>query len=92
MNKLLLVLGIVVVGLLGTAGFTALWGVGTYNSVVTKKEEASKAISQVDNVYQRRFDLIPNIVETVKGEAAFERGTLEAVAKARASTIIAFIR
>lgn len=56
-----------------------------YNDIVTKQEAVSGAWSQVQNVYQRRSDLIPNLVATVKGAADFEKGTLEAVMKARAS-------
>lgn len=56
-----------------------------YNSLVTKEEAVNTAWSQVENQYQRRYDLIPNIVATVKGEANFEKSTLEAVVQARAS-------
>jgi len=62
-----------------------LWAVGVYNTVVTKNEAVSSAWSQVQNVYQRRSDLIPNIVETVKGAAKFEKSTLVEIAQARAS-------
>lgn len=55
-----------------------------YNSMVEKEEEVSSAWSQVENVYQRRTDLIPNLVNTVKGAADFEKGTLTAVMDARA--------
>ena len=58
---------------------------GTYNSLVTMDEEINGAWSQVQNVYQRRADLIPNLVETVKGYASHERETLEAVIQARAN-------
>ena len=58
---------------------------GTYNSLVALDEGANGSWSQVQNVYQRRADLIPNLVETVKGYAAHERETLEAVTQARAS-------
>lgn len=56
-----------------------------YNSLVTKEEAVNTAWSQVENQYQRRFDLIPNIVASVKWEANFEKSTLEAVVQARAS-------
>jgi LemA protein len=60
-------------------------GCGSYNSMVTKQEMVSKAWGQVENVYQRRMDLIPNLVNTVKGAANFESSTLEKVIAARAS-------
>ena len=56
-----------------------------YNSMVTMEEWVNTAWSQVENQYQRRMDLIPNIVNTVKWEANFEKSTLEAVVQARAS-------
>lgn len=60
------------------------WIKGIYNSMVTMEEEVSKAWAQVENVYQRRADLIPNLVATVKGYAGHEASTLEAVVEARA--------
>ncbi len=57
---------------------------GTYNSLVTAEEGVEAAWAQVENVYQRRADLIPNLVETVKGAADFEQETLTAVIEARA--------
>lgn len=54
-----------------------------YNSMVEKQEAVEAAWGQVENVYQRRADLIPNLVATVKGAADFEKSTLEAVIKAR---------
>ncbi|MDR1781306.1 MAG: LemA family protein, partial [Tannerella sp.] len=57
---------------------------GSYNGMVEKDEAVSAAWSQVENVYQRRADLIPNLVNTVKGYAAHERETLEGVIEARA--------
>lgn len=70
----IVVLGIAVVG----------WGVGVYNKLVGLNEGVSQAWSQVENQYQRRYDLIPNLVETVKGVAEFEKGTFTAVTEARA--------
>lgn len=61
-----------------------LWIKGTYNRMVTADESVSAAWAQVENVYQRRADLIPNLVATVKGYAAHEATTLEDVTAARA--------
>jgi LemA protein len=69
---------LIVLGILGTGGCA-------YNGLVKKEEAVESAWSQVENVYQRRADLIPNLVNTVKGAANFEKETLEAVMKARAS-------
>jgi len=55
----------------------------TYNSMVTMEEDVNQRWAQVENVYQRRADLIPNLVEVVKGYASHERETLEAVTNAR---------
>lgn len=65
-------------------GAIALYGVGVYNSLVGKEEEVTKSWAQVENVYQRRADLIPNLVQTVKGAANFESETLQKVVEARA--------
>lgn len=58
---------------------------GSYNQMVNLEEQVSKQWAQVENVYQRRADLIPNLVNTVKGYADFEKSTLTAVIDARAS-------
>ena len=57
---------------------------GVYNQLVAADENVKSAWAQVENVYQRRLDLIPNLVETVKGYAAHERETLQGVVEARA--------
>src|SRR5262249_2587008 len=57
---------------------------GTYNNLVTLDQAAQAQWGQVENVYQRRADLVPNLVATVKGAANFEQGTLTAVTEARA--------
>ena len=54
-----------------------LWGTGVYNGLVKSEETVKSAWSQVENQYQRRYDLIPNLVAAVKGAAAFEKGVLE---------------
>lgn len=58
---------------------------GTYNKLVTFGQEVDKQWAQVENQYQRRYDLVPNLVATVQGAAQFEKSTLEAVTQARAS-------
>ena len=65
----------------------ALWAFTSYNGLVRLRNAYKNAFSQIDVQLQRRFDLIPNIVETVKGYASHERETLEAVTKARADAI-----
>ena len=63
----------------------ALAGAGTYNGLVGKQQGVDAAWAQVANQYQRRADLVPNLVKTVQGSADFEKSTLEAVTNARAS-------
>lgn len=75
-------LPLVFIGLVLVLGFNMC---STYNSLVQKDEQVRKAWSQVENQYQRRMDLIPNLVETVKGYAEFEKSTLQAVVDARAN-------
>ena len=61
-----------------------IWGVSTYNKFVNAQENMTNAWGQVENVYQRRADLIPNLVAVVKDYTEFEQGTLIAVTEARA--------
>jgi LemA protein len=82
MNKWLKLGIVVVVVIVALAGSCSLIG---YNSIVDRDESVLASWSEVENQYQRRADLVPNLVETVKGEARFERETLESVVQARAS-------
>src|SRR5437764_12232444 len=68
----------------GVLAVSALSCVGSYNSLVALDQAVRAQWGQVENVYQRRADLVPNLVETVKGAAAFEKDTFTAVAQARA--------
>ena len=81
MKKVLLImLGVIVLVVL----FGALVFGGVYNNLVTKEEGVTSAWAQVENVYQRRLDLVPNLVATVKGYAAHEKETFQNVVEARA--------
>ena len=71
--------------LLGVVLIVGVWAAGSYNGLNASEQAVNAAWAQVENVYQRRADLIPNLVESVKGAANFEKGTLEAVIQARAS-------
>jgi LemA protein len=63
----------------------AIWLVGTFNSLVRLRNRAKEALSDIDVQLKRRFDLIPNLVETVKGYMSHEKSVLENVTKARAA-------
>lgn len=80
MSRSILVL--LIVGVVGAV--LVLMGAGTYNGLVNADENVNKAWSDVGSQYQRRYDLVPNLVQTVKGAADFERTTLQAVVDARA--------
>jgi LemA protein len=75
-GAIIVVIGVVVIGLF-------LWGMGVYNNLVTMDEGVQSAWGQVETQYQRRADLIPNLVETVKGFAAQEKGVFVEVTEAR---------
>jgi len=76
-----LVVGIVLIIIIGISLYSFVKS--TYNGMVTMEENVTQKWAQVENVYQRRADLIPNLVEVVKGYASHERETLEAVVQAR---------
>ena len=81
----------ILIGVLGVGALLfvvlALFVAGTYNRLVALRNRFKNAFSQIDVQLKRRHDLIPNLVETVKGYAAHERGTLEAVIQARNSAV-----
>lgn len=66
-----------------------VWGLSAYNKLVRQRNQVQASWAQIDVQLKRRVDLIPNLVETVKGYAAHEKGTLEAVIQARNSAIAA---
>lgn len=74
---------ITILVIVAVAALAFVWVKNTYNSFVSAEEELSSSWAQVGNVYQRRADLIPNLVATVKGYAAHESETLQAVVEAR---------
>lgn len=76
----LIIMGLVLVGVGVMAG---LWFLGTYNALVGMRNQVKNAWAQIDVQLKRRYDLIPNLVETVKGYAKHERETLERVVQAR---------
>ncbi|MFZ1921149.1 MAG: LemA family protein [Xanthobacteraceae bacterium] len=66
-----------------------LWAITVYNGLVTMRQRVNEAFADVDVQLRQRHDLIPNLVETVKGYAAHERGTLDEVVKARTAAVAA---
>src|SRR5262245_36806422 len=81
MKGCLIAAGIALLALLLIGGC----GVGAYNGIVAKDENVQARWSAIQSQYQRRFDLVPELVETVKGAAGFEQSTLTEITEARAS-------
>jgi LemA protein len=77
-------MGKVLLGLVAIVAILGFWGARNYNKLVNLDQAVQAQWSQVENVYQRRADLVPNLVETVKGAAKFEKETFQAVTEARA--------
>ncbi len=71
--------------ILGVIALLIFWGVGSRNSMATSDQDVKQSWANVQSAYQRRADLIPNLVKTVQGVANFEKSTLTAVIEARAS-------
>jgi len=74
---------------LGIVVIAAVWAIAIYNGLVTLRNRFKNAFAQIDVQLKRRYDLIPNLVESVKGYMQHERGTLDAVIKARGSAVSA---
>src|SRR5262245_25210855 len=75
--------------LLAIAALLILGIIGIFNNLVRLRNQVKNAWSQIDVQLQRRYDLIPNLIETVKGYMVYERGTLEAVVNARSQAMAA---
>jgi len=82
-------MGIETLVVLGIAAALVFWAIGGYNRFVQLRNRFRNAFSQIDVQLKRRYDLIPNLVETAKGYLAHERQTLEAVMRARAAAVSA---
>lgn len=74
---------------LGVVAVIALWAIATYNSLIRTKNQVDEAWSDIDVQLKRRYDLIPNLIETVKGYAAHESGTFQRVTEARTAAMAA---
>lgn len=79
LKTILIILAVIAVSAL----LTVFWGVGQYNKVVSMDEQVKSQWAQVENQLKRRYDLIPNLVETVKGYAKHEKDIFENIANAR---------
>ncbi len=73
--------------ILAVLAVVALWVIGVYNALVKLKNRVDEAWSDIDVQLKRRYDLIPNLIETVKGYAAHEQGTFQKVVEARAAAM-----
>ena len=71
------------IGIIAAVVIICMWAASAYNSMVSEQEKATTALANVQSAYQRRADLIPNLVEVVKGYASHEKETLEGVVAAR---------
>ena len=74
---------------LGIVVLFVIWAISIYNGLVAMRQRTNQAFADIDVQLKQRHDLIPNLIETVKGYAAHERGTLEAVVQARNAAIAA---
>lgn len=75
--------------LIAIIAILALWGIGIYNNLISLKNRVKNAWGQIDVQLQRRYDLIPNLVESVKGYMDYEKGTLKEVVQARNEAVAA---
>ncbi len=75
---------IAIIAIVAVVAIVVMWGIGVNNKLVTADENVQKAWSQVENVYKRRMDLIPQLVATVQGAADYEKSVLTEVTNARA--------
>ena len=80
-----------IITVIAVIAILVIYSISSYNSLVSHDESVSTAWSNVENQYQRRADLIPNLVNTVKGYAAHEKETLDAVVSARSKATQATI-
>jgi len=80
---------LVIVGIVAVVALFVLWAISTYNRIIRLENSIDNAWGQIDVQLKRRADLIPNLVETVKGYASHEKGVLEGVTKARSALMSA---
>src|SRR3989442_13143646 len=75
--------------IIGVLVVHVLWAISIYNGLVAMRQRVNQSFADIDGQLKQRHDLIPNLVETVKGYAAHERGTLDAVVRARQTAMAA---